>query len=337
MKISEAPKNKVVVVLGPTATGKSDLAVDIAKWLRASAQRKGFRIAGAEIVSADSRQVYRGLDLASGKVPNQAIKRKSVSPNPQSVIRNSSFIYHGIPHHLLDVTSLKKRFSSAEYELKAIRAIGTILERGAVPILCGGTAFYVNAALYEQKLPEIPPSPKLRAKLERETTEALFEHLESLDPERAATIDPRNRRRLVRALEIVMLSGKPVPREPREERYETLKIGITLPPEDLRTRIARRLRLRLRKGMVREIETLHRKGVPWERFEELGLEARFASRYLRGLIPKEDMVRAIENETWGLVRRQMTWFKKDKGIHWIKKPDDALPLVDAFLKKKRPH
>jgi len=211
-----------------------------------------------------------------------------------------------------------------------------ILAKGKVPIICGGTGFYIDAALYEYALPDIPPNPKLRRALEKKSAEELFIKLHALDSARAATIDRHNKRRLVRALEIIHATGKPVPsREEALKRtspYDILKIGIAVPQKKLKANINKRLHVRIAQGMVAEVARLHRSGVSWRRLDGFGLEYRFVSRYLQGLLTKKEMLQELETAIRGYSRRQMTWFRKDRGIVWIGNAASAMKKMRTFLK-----
>ena len=291
---------KVLVVLGPTASGKSDLAVALAKKFN------------GEIVSADSRQVYHGMDIGTGKITKTEMR--------------------GIPHYLLDVANPKKIFTASEYERLAKRAINKILRKGKLPIICGGTGFYIAAALEEKTFAEVPPNPKLRKKLESKSAAELLTELQKLDPDRAASIDPQNPRRLIRALEIVLTTGKPVGPRNRKEMYDSLKLGVTWLGNVLQKRIHARLIKRLRGGMVNEIKKLHKNGLSFARLESLGLEYRYIGRFLEGKIEKEEMIAQLEKEIVAYSKRQLTWFKKDKNVRWIKNARWAEKIVRKFLK-----
>ena len=299
-------KPKLIVVLGPTSSGKSDLAVAIA---RAIKQRK--LAIGAEVISADSRQVYTGLDIGSGKITKKEMR--------------------GVRHHLLDVASPKRTFTVTRYQRLAKRAIRDIIKRNSIPILCGGTGLYIDAVVHDQVIPTVPPQPLLRKKLERESTESLFTQLTQLDPQRSQTIDRYNRRRLIRALEIVLATGSPVPPLATSSPYDTLAIGIARPSETLNQLITTRLRKRIKAGMFNEIKILHAAGVSWDRLDDLGLEYRWVSRYLRGLIAKDAMIEKLITESIRYAKRQMTWFKRDKRIHWVADETEAMQLVEQFL------
>lgn len=299
-------KPKLIVVLGPTASGKSDLAVTIARAI------KRHRLAdGAEIVSADSRQVYTGLTIGSGKITKKEMR--------------------GIAHHLLDVASPKRIFTVTRYQRLANRAIRDIIKHARIPILCGGTGLYIDAVVHDHTIPAVPPQPKLRKELERQPTDALFAQLEQLDPQRSKTIDRHNRRRLIRALEITLTTGLPVAPLATASPYDTLTIGIARAPETLHRLIAVRLRRRIKAGMFAEVARLHAQGVSWKRLDDLGLEYRWVSRHLRGTIAKEAMIEKLTTEIVNYAKRQMTWFKRDKRIHWVADDAAALQLVKRFL------
>ena len=297
-----AEKPQMIAIVGPTASGKSDLAVRLAKKF------------GGEVISADSRQVYKGLDIGTGKVTKKEMA--------------------GIPHYLLDVVSPKKQYSVAEFQRDANKAIADILKRGKLPIICGGTGFYVDALVYDSLLPDVPPNEALRKKLDRETTESLYEILKKIDPERAETIDAQNPRRLVRAIEIAQALGK-VPERSFNSSFTPLFIGIKVPAEILKERIHVRLLKRMKGGMLAEAKTLHEKGLSWKRMEELGLEYRYLARYLRGAITKSEMLIQLESAIIQYAKRQHTWFKRNTNIHWVEydSPAKAEKIVLNFIKK----
>ena len=278
---------KIVVILGPTATGKSDLAVKLAK-----------RFNG-EIISADSRQVYKGLDIGTGKITRAEMRE--------------------VPHHLLDVINPRRQFSVSQYEQSANKMIEEILSRGKLPIICGGTGFYIQAITEGLALPPVPPNEKLREQLATKSAPELYEILRKLDAARAATIDRNNPRRLARAIEIAETFGK-VSALKKNPKYKSAKIGLSLSPEELKKRIRARLKKRIKVGMIAEAKKLHAGGLSWKRMEELGLEYRYLSRHLKHQISKDEMTHLLEKEIWRYAKRQMTWFKRDKNIQWFIPP-----------------
>lgn len=301
------PKTKVIAVVGPTASGKTDLAVEIAR-----------RFNG-EVISTDSRQVYTGLDIGTGKVTKREMR--------------------GVPHHLLDVMNPKRTMSVVQFERLATCAIRDILKRGKIPILCGGTGLYTDAVLTDASFPAVPPNPSLRRTLAKLSTEELFKKLNALDPERAENIDAKNPHRLIRAIEIATILGSVPVRTAINQRYDTLTIGLTLPREELGERIHTRLLARMRRGMVAEVQRLHAEGLSWKRMEALGLEYRFLAQFLQGKTSKIEMLQGLEIASKNYAKRQMVWFKRNKDIHWFSPTDlgdrkKITTLVESFLQKQ---
>ena len=306
----EKRRNTLIAIVGPTASGKSDFSVRLAKKF------------DGEIVSADSRQVYKGLDIGSGKITKKEMM--------------------GIPHHLLDVASSKRIFSVDRYQKLAGKAIRGIQKRGKLPIVVGGTPFYVYAVIDGYVFPEVKPNPKLRNSLAGLSNQELLAKLKELDPRRAGTIEQKNKRRLIRALEIVMTTGKPVPElKKTTPLFDVLLIGIKRSPEELKKRVRKRLLDRLDHGMIAEVKRLRKSGLSWNRLEELGLEYRFVAQYLsryarsgaarQQKISYQEMVLQLEKAINDFARRQMTWFKRDPRIHWVSSRLEAERLSKRFL------
>jgi len=297
-------RQKIIVILGQTATGKSDLAVKLAKKF------------GGEVVSADSRQVYRGLNLGTGKITRREMR--------------------GVPHHLLDIADPRRYFSVAQYQKLANRAVKNILSREKLPIICGGTGLYIDAAVSGKIFPEVKPDEKLRKRLNGKTTKELHEMLQKLDPRRAKEIDKNNPRRLVRAIEIARMLGRVPAIKYKPLSYDALKIGLRPSEKELRQKIHNRLIERMKKGMIAEAYRLHNKGLSWKRMEELGLEYRYLAKYLNNEITKKEMLNKLETEIWRYAKRQKIWFKKDKKIYWVDPfnnslPDKAAEITRHFL------
>jgi tRNA dimethylallyltransferase len=294
-------KPKIISIVGPTASGKSDLAVILAKEL------------GGEIISTDSRQVYKGLDIGSGKITKKEMM--------------------GVPHHLLDVCNPKKIFTVTDFKKLAEVKISDILKRGKVPILCGGTGFYIDAVVKNLVFPEVPPDAEFRIKAQKSKIETLQKQLLKLDPIRYETIDLKNKVRLIRAIEIAKAIGK-VPQIKTNPNFDTLTIGTLLVPEVIKERIENRLTKRMKQGMVKEVKDLHNKNkVSWKRLESLGLEYRYVAMFLQDKITKTEMLELIKNESWHYAKRQMTWFQRDKSIKWIEpnKVKEIEKVVRGFL------
>ena len=339
---------KIIAIVGPTASGKSELAVKIALRLGSRQAKRRFNINGAEIISADSRQVYKGLNIGTGKVAGRwkkqgaMIYRYIVADKKPALNTHNQFIYKGIPHHCIDFTSPKKLFTVVDFKKCAQNAIKDITSRGKIPILCGGTGFYIDAVLYDLPIPDVPPNWKLRAELSKKSTAELFLVLKKLDPKRAKTIDPHNPRRLIRAIEIVKTAHRLIPPIPRlslvfkAKPWNSLILGIKIPREKLYKRIDQRLKQRLKQGMIREVKNLLKKGVSHKRLQSLGLEYRFISLYLQKKLTYEEMAEKLKNAIHQYAKRQITWFRRNKDIHWIqsnqKTEKRVMNLSRQFLK-----
>ena len=293
-------QKKVLVIVGPTASGKSDLAMRLANKLN------------GEVISADSRQVYKGLDIGTGKVPRDRIKASS------NKLAANSYLHKGVPHHLLDVADPKKQFTVSNFVESANQAITMIYHSDHLPIVTGGTGFYIDALVGTVSLPDVPPNKLLRIRLNKLSKEKLFEMLKKKDPARAKTIDPHNKVRLIRALEIVSTLGHvPTPKlGHRMSKYRFVFIGLKLDQEELDKRIMRRLLKRM-PGMILEARRLRRQGLSWKRMHELGLEYRYLALYLQNKITKAQMIEELYREIRRYAKRQMTWFKRNKKIRWF--------------------
>lgn len=318
----------LLIIVGPTSSGKSELAVQLAK-----------RFNG-EIVSVDSRQIYKGMDLGTGKVPGRWIA-SSHPERSEGSLKSKIFVYKSIPHHLIDFQNPARQYSVARFQKDAKKIIANILKRGKLPIICGGTMHWIDAVVYNQELPNVKPNPKLRAKLEKQSANVLFKRLEKLDPARALTIDKFNKRRLIRALEIILTTGKPVPILPKSYKlipksYSAFWLGITLPQTVLYKKIEKRLHERIKAGMLKEISKLHQSGLSWKKLESFGLEYKYISLYLQKKISQEEMIEQLLFAIKHYSKRQMTWWKRNNEIVWIK-PDveKACKLTKKFLLKTR--
>lgn len=269
----------LICVIGPTASGKSARAVALAREL------------GGEVISVDSRQVYRTLDIGTEKTAPEEMQ--------------------GVPHHLIDIREPEDAYSAGDFVSDAKRLITEIQARGARPILAGGTHFYFDALLYG--LPEdVPADPALRAKLEALPVEELFAQVRARDGRRALRIDPQNKRRLVRALEIIEQKGR-VPERPRSVPAFPLEwIVVDLPKDELRARIDARLASAFERGLVEEAGRA-RARVGDARLDELGLEYRVIGEYLRSERSEESLLPALSAKLWQYARHQKKWLRKLHG------------------------
>lgn len=271
-----------------------------------------------EIISADSRQVYKGLDIGSGKVKGKWKLQKpavSKSRNCEKMTleteKRKIFIYKNIPHYCLDYVSPKKRYAVVDFKKCAERAMKDILLRGKTPIICGGTGFYISAITGGIKIPEVKPNWKLRKKLKKMPVEKLFEMLKKLSPQRAKNIDSKNPRRLIRAIEIARAASTTVVEaKPIDNRCRFMQIGIKLPEKELKKRIEKRVKKMFRDGLLSEVKKLKKQGLSWKRIYELGFEYKYPALFLQGKISEEEMLKRMILENWHYVKRQMTWFKK---------------------------
>lgn len=293
---------KMIVIAGTNASGKSGLAIELAK-----------KYSG-RVVSADSRQVFKGLDLGSGKVTSEEMQ--------------------GIPHYLIDVALPNDFFSLSDYQKKAYTAIDECLKDGVLPFLTGGTGLYINSVVDGYKLNTSAPDMELRKDVEAKSIEELIEIIGKNAPARLKELDLKNKRRLERAVEKIMAGD--INENPSEPLYDTLVLGVTWPREVLYERIKVRLDKRLEEGMIDEVRNLRSNGATDEFLYKLGLEYRYILMYLRGEFKDYDsFYNKLFMEIRHLAKEQMTWFRKRKDMHWIDMQRDpfgeAVQLIDEFL------
>ena len=299
-------KQKVVIVVGPTSSGKSALAVRLAK-----------RFNG-EVVSADSRQVYTGLDIGTGKVTKKEME--------------------GVPHHMLDIVSPRNIMSAGAYAKSAHRACAEILERGRVPIITGGTGFYIDVLVGRIALPEVPVDTTLRDRLGKRSAASLFSLLKGRDAARARAMDTASERnnkvRLIRALEVAAALGT-VPAQAPRTTFDVLWIGIAPPFDRLEKKIRSRLGSRIRAGMVAEAAALHRDGLTFRRMEQIGLEYGALARLLQKRVTRDEFEEELFRDIRRYAKKQLAYWKRNKAIVWFEAPSDIrIPKrVAAFLKK----
>jgi len=298
-------KPKIIAIVGSTASGKTALGITLARRF------------GGEIVSADSRQVYRGMDIGTAK-PSAEERR-------------------AIPHHLIDIKDPNEDYTVAEYQRDAIVAIESIIARGNVPLLVGGTGLYVRAVVENLNIPKTQADPALRAEIEadiaRDGLGAAFKRLITLDPEAAYVVDPKNPRRVVRALEVAITTGEPftAQRRKNEPLFDVLILGLDPAPEVLRERIDDRIDAMMRDGLVAEVQGLIGKYGPTPvAFDAIGYREVIA--YLNGELSLANAVAAMKLNTWHYAKRQMTWFRKSGVNQWISSEAEATTIVSEFLK-----
>lgn len=299
--MTTAAKPKIIVIVGPTASGKSGLAIALAKKYQ------------GEIISADSRQIYKKLDIGTAKVTKEEMQ--------------------GVRHHLIDILDIDETYSAEQFKKDADKLISKIIHRGNTPIIVGGTFFYIDTLLRRVTTPKVPPNPKLREKLEKCTVEQLYEKLLEADSERAESIDKSNKRRLVRALEIVDALGH-VPKNTNiRSPYTALILGITTSKDDLRTLMHSRGLLWLKNGFEEETKRLLASGISRKRLVEIGFEYQLCLDLIDAKLAPDAFPTAFEQKNWQYAKRQLTWLKRDKSIVWVYRSEkrEINLLVEQFL------
>ena len=301
--VHDAPPSfpPLVALVGCTAVGKTDLALDLAQAY------------GGEIIGADSRQIYRGMDIGTAK--------------PTAAQRAA------VPHHLIDIVDPDDGFSLARYQDLALAAIADCTARGKLPLLVGGTGQYVQAILEGWQVPRVPPQPEVRAELEARAAEqggsSLFAQLQTVDPVAASRIDPQNVRRIIRALEVYLVTGTPISAQQGREPppYAIVTLWLDMPREALYERIDRRVDMMMAEGLLDEIRTLQERGYDWTLPAMSSLGYKEFQPWFAGTTALDACVQTLKWNTHAFARRQITWFKRLAQPHRI----DALPgaLDDA--------
>ena len=296
----------LIVILGPTATGKTQLAVQLAHKL------------GGEIISADSRQIYRGMDIGTGKDLDEfELSSKT------------------IPYHLIDIANPMKEYNVAQFQKDFFRVFTEIKDRHKLPVLCGGTGFYIKAVLMDFQLPTAGPNKQLRQELTTWTIEELIGKLENISPGASSITPIDTKRRIIRTIEVIQNTTKEKKvRSKKKTKLQTpLVLGVEYPRQSIREKITERLHERLQNGMIKEVEALLQQGVTHERLESLGLEYRFISRYIRDQMTKDEMITQLNTAIHRFAKKQMTFFrnmeKNGIKINWIsgRNLESALKII----------
>ncbi|MBI2588557.1 tRNA (adenosine(37)-N6)-dimethylallyltransferase MiaA [Candidatus Berkelbacteria bacterium] len=288
--------DKIIAIVGPTASGKTDLAKALIKKFK------------GEVISVDSRQVYKGLDIGTAK--DKILKQ-----------------------HLIDIKEPQEDFSVVEFQKLALKTIKDIQNRGKFPFLVGGTGYYLDSILYDINFPQVKPNLRLRQKLEKENTEYLYQKLLKIDP-KSAQRTAKNRRRIIRALEIVLKTKESIPkiRNPKP-RFNFLILEVEIPRKELYRRIDERVDKRIEQGMIKEVKDLIHSGVSQEWLKNLGLEYRYIVDFLDHKYTQEEMLLRLKFASHAFARRQLTWLKRYRKIKWIKTQKQAEAAVNFFLTK----
>lgn len=300
---------KIIVILGPTASGKTDLGLRLAKKLN------------GEIVSADSRQVYKKMDIGTAK--------------PEGVWRKN-YMVQNVSHHLMDIIDPGEDFSLADYKTLALKSIKDILKRKKLPIVVGGTGLYIRALVDNLDIPKVEPSKKLRKELAKKKLPELAAMLKKIDPATAKKIDLQNPRRVLRALEVFILSGESFLTQSTKSKpiFDALEIGLDLPREELRARIDARVDKQMKDGLLEETKKLSKK-YSWNLPSMSGIGYKQMGFYLRGETTLDEAINILKRDTRRYAKRQMTWFRRDKKTQWIKNTNlkSTQGLIKRFLSR----
>jgi tRNA dimethylallyltransferase len=301
---------KTLFITGPTASGKSKLALFLAKKFN------------GEIINADSRQIYKYLDVGSGKF--DVFKKEKIK------IKNSEIIIQGIGHHLLSIAHPKRNYSLGKWLEDSEKVVKKIIKKNKLPIFCGGTILYLRAIKEGWKLPEVKPNYQLRKNLEKKSKEDLYQELLKLDPQRAKKIDPNNKRRIIRALEIVYSLGK-VPKIKKEPQYKVLILSPRIDIETLKKKIKIRLKKRIT-GIIKEIKKLRKIGLSFKRIISFGLEYKWFGKYIKGEIDLKTAEEKCYLDSLRFAKRQIRELRKIEGINFVNDKYEAVKIVEKFLK-----
>ena len=304
---------KLIVILGPTASGKTDLGIAVAKKFN------------GEIISADSRQIFKKMDIGTAK-PKGEWRWNGL---------RKTFFVEDIPHHLLDFLDPGKVFTVAEFRDKALKYTKMAYKAGRVPIIVGGTGLYISAVIDNYIIPRVTPNSKLRKSLSEKSNEELLGLLENLDPDSARVIDKKNKRRIVRALEVCILSGDRFSnqRKKGEELFDVLQIGIDIPREELYKRINVRTEKMIDDGLITEVQKLLKQKYGWNLSSMNSIGYKQLRAYFEGTMDLEKTLELLKRDTRHFARRQMTWFRRDKRINWCKDAVEVNNLVEKFLQE----
>ena len=306
---------KIIVILGVTASGKTDLAVKLARKFN------------GEIISADSRQIYKELNIGTAKPTGHWL----------TISNQRIYMVGTVPHHLIDFVDPKEDFTLSDYKILAIQKIAEVLARGKIPFLVGGTALYLKAVLENWGLPQVPPDLVLRHKLAGHDPAELYKELQKKDPEAANITGPYNKRRIIRALEVIYQTARKFSEQRKKGPvlFETLKIGLAVSKTELEDKIRSRTNNMIKDGLIDEVRRLI-KHQSWNSPVMQSIGYHEFKNFFENKINLTKVQESITKNTLSYTRRQMTWFKKDKTIHWVSSEPEAENLVSNFLKNQTP-
>jgi len=329
----------LIVIIGPTASGKTDLAMYLAKKFN------------GEIVCADSRTIYKEMLIGTA---SPCLEQRALSTEGGVLPRQSSkkqkfgeYEIDGVLHYLLHFKKPNENFTVADFQQMAYKIIDDILKRGKIPFLVGGTGLYIDAVTKGFTIPHVLPNPALRQKLEKRNSEELFQELEKLDPAATKKINPKNKRRIIRALEVCLVTGQAFSKQQvkKKPKYDILTLGVDMPREELYQKIDQRVDKMIKMGLVDEVKRLIANGYKLNLPSMSGLGYKQIAGWLINHNPAslDDAVKQIKRDTRHFARRQITWFsakggsasggKRDKSIVWLKNSAEAKKLIEEFLDK----
>ncbi|MEA2098137.1 MAG: tRNA (adenosine(37)-N6)-dimethylallyltransferase MiaA [Patescibacteria group bacterium] len=310
----------LIIILGPTASGKTEMGLRLAKKYN------------GKIINADSRQIYTEMDIGTGKTDIKYwilnIERKNNAKN------NIQYPISNIPIHLINIKNPNQKFSLSQYKKLAIKTIDSIHKQGKIPILVGGTGLYISAIVNNLEIPKVAPNKKIRGRLEKHTEKFLFKKLKKVDQKSAEIIGINNKRKLIRALEVYEITGKPFSAQQvkGDPLFNILQIGITLDRKKLYEKIDQRVDKMIKNGLIEETKKLSKK-YSFDLPAMSGIGYREIGLYLQNKIALEEAIQKMKFRTHRYARRQMTWFKRDEKIKWVENYKEAERLINKFLKK----
>jgi tRNA dimethylallyltransferase len=307
---------RVLCIVGPTSSGKTLLGIRLSKKF------------GGEIVNADARQVYREFDIGTGK----PIGGKRTAKGGRNM-----YLFEDIPHYLMDYLPPSELLTVAEWRDKAMVAIRGIRDRGHLPLVVGGTGLYIQALVDNYQIPAVPPQDSFRKAMEGKTLAELVKLLLRLDPAAEKLVDIKNPRRVLRALEVATFTGKPFTEQKGAAKplIDPLLIAMKRERDELRDRINQAVEAYVEAGWLDEIRRLHKSGIGWDAPAMTSIGYRELGTYIRGEATLEQAIERTKRATWQYAKRQLTWFKRDQRIHWVKDEEEAEKLVAKWLKARR--
>jgi tRNA dimethylallyltransferase len=304
---------RVVFVVGPTSSGKTELGLRLAKEF------------SGEVINADARQIYRVMDIGTGKPEGKRGIWKG----------HTAYIVRKIPHYIMDFLPPEETYTAAQWREAALRAIKGIVQRGNLPIVVGGTGLYISSLIDNYVFPGVPAHPKLREAYEAKSVDDLVHMLLALDPEAVNVVDLQNKRRVIRALEVATFTGKKFTdlRKQGDPLVDAFQVGIYWPQQELYKRVDEAVDRMVDEGLIDEVRTLRKRGLAWDSPAMSAIGYQDLGPYLKGDVPLEDAIQHIKTRTRHYTKRQWAWFKRDPRIRWNRNKDEAEEWVREWLRE----